>query len=386
MSPGLLAGLASLPWIVPPIVALIRALHSCSLKDYDAAAPDRAPLVSVIIPARNERRNIERCVRSVLASTYPRLEVIVVDDHSTDGTGDVAHGIAQSDARLHVITAPDLPPGWFGKQWACAAGAQQANGALLLFTDADTRHAPELVPRAVNALRAREADMVTVAGAQEMHSFWERVIQPQMFAMIAIRYGGAEDVSTTRNPADAIANGQFILVRRDSYDAMGGHARVRNRVAEDLALAQEFVRAGRRIALLEAADYMSTRMYASLAEIIRGWRKNLYAGGRMTAIGGRVGRALFPFMLLGAPLLVLFPAVMLPLALLGALSHTWLIWSSIVVAANLVFWIALYAGMRGPIWYAPLYPLGALMVLYIAVGAIARGQRVEWKEREYRSS
>lgn len=386
MTPGLVAALASLPWVVPPAAALLRARHTRSLKDYDVAAPDPAPLVSVIVPARDERRNIERCVRSVLASRYPRLEVIVVDDHSTDGTGDAARAVAPADPRLHVIQAPDLPAGWFGKQWACAAGAAQANGSLLLFTDADTRHEPELLPRAVSALRARGVDLLSVAPAQEMHGFWERVIQPQMFAMLLIRYGGLEHVSHTRNPGDAIANGQFILFRRESYDAVGGHALVRDRVAEDLGFAQEFVRAGRRIALVEASDYMSTHMYASLGEIIRGWRKNVYAGGRMAALGGRVGRALFPLMLLGAPLLVLFPFVMLVLALAGVLSHTWLLWSAIVVVADLLFWIAVYAGMRGPVRYAPLYPLGALMVLYIAIGAVARGERVEWKERQYRSS
>lgn len=150
-------------------------------------------------------------------------------------------------------------------------------------------------------------------------------------------------------------------------------------------MAQEFVRAGRRIALLEAADFMSTRMYASLGEIVRGWRKNVYAGGRLAAWGGRAGRALFPVMLAGAPALVLFPVVMLALALAGALSHTWLLWSAIVVGANVLFWIALYAAMRGPVAYALLYPLGAAMVLYVALGAIARGRRVEWKGREYRS-
>ncbi|HVX38303.1 MAG TPA: glycosyltransferase family 2 protein [Gemmatimonadaceae bacterium] len=386
LAPAALAGLASLPWIVPPIVALARAAHSHSLKEYPAALPADAPRVSVIVPARNERRNIERCVRSVLASHYAPLEVIVVDDHSTDGTGEIAGEIARADARLRVVRAADLPKGWFGKQWACAQGAAVATGSLLLFTDADTRHAPELLPRAVNALRERNVDLLTVAGAQEMHGFWERLIQPQMFAMIAMRYGGTETVSRTRTPSNAIANGQFILLRRAAYDALGGHGLVRHSVAEDLSFAQEFVRAGRRIALLEASDFMSTRMYASLGEIIRGWRKNVYAGGRLTAFGGRAGRALFPLLLAGAPTLVLFPVVMLVLALAGVLSHTWLLWSAIVVAANLLFWFVLYAGMRGPLAYALLYPLGALMVLYIALGAIARGRRVEWKERRYLSS
>src|ERR1041384_99850 len=142
--------LATLPWTLPPLAGLWRARNSRSLDELSAEAGDDAPLVSVIIPARNERRNIERCVRSVLTASYPHLEVIVVDDHSTDGTGDAARASAAEDARLRVISALDVPDAWFGKQWACASGALMANGALLVFTDADTWHASDLLPRAVN--------------------------------------------------------------------------------------------------------------------------------------------------------------------------------------------------------------------------------------------
>ena len=139
-------------------------------------------------------------------------------------------------------------------------------------------------------MHERRADLLSVAGHQEMHSFWERVIQPQMFALIAIRYGGTEHVSNAKRPEDAIANGQFIAVSRDAYDAIGGHALVRDRVAEDLSMAQEFVRAGRRVVVLLARQQLSTHMYASLREIVGGWRKNIYAGGRHATLGGAVGR------------------------------------------------------------------------------------------------
>ena len=175
----------SLPWIAPPVAVIVRSLKSRSLDDTPEAVGPNGPLVSVIIPARNEARNIERCVRSVLATTYPNLEVIVVDDHSTDGTRDIARRIAAGDQRLAVIPAPDLPPGWFGKQWACASGALVASGSLLCFTDADTTHAPDLLPRSVNEMRARHVDLLTVAGAQEMRGFWERIIQPQLFALLS---------------------------------------------------------------------------------------------------------------------------------------------------------------------------------------------------------
>jgi chlorobactene glucosyltransferase len=376
----------TLPWIIPPVVALVRSRHSRSLDDMSAEAPDPAPRVSVIIPARNEARNIEHCVRSVLGTRYPSVDVIVVNDHSTDATAGIARSIAAQDSRLSVIDAPDLPDGWFGKQWACATGARAARGDLLLFTDADTRHAPDLLTRAVNALRAREAALLSIAGHQEMHTFWERVVQPQMFALLSVRYGGTEHVSNAKRPEDVIANGQFVLVRREAYDAVGGHAAVRDRVAEDMALAQEFFRLGQRVVLMLALQQFSTRMYASLREVIDGWRKNIYAGGRHAALGGRTGRRIYPALLLAIPIFGLAPPVALILASLGVLSAGWLVWSATVVAVSLLFWAAIYRFMGVSIAYALLYPLGLATLLYIAAGAVFRGQRVEWKDRAYTST
>jgi chlorobactene glucosyltransferase len=334
------------------------------------------------VPARNERRNIERCLQSVLSTRYPSIEVIVVDDHSSDGTGDVARAIAANDSRVRVIDAPPLATGWFGKQWACATGARVARGELLLFTDADTRHEPDLLPRVVNAL-SNGTDFVTVAGRQEMHSFWERVIQPQVFGMIAMRYGGTENVSNAKRAEDVIANGQFILVRRAAYDAVGGHEVVRDRVAEDLALAQEFYRAGKRILMLIAVHQFSTHMYASLAELVAGWRKNMYAGGRGAVVGGKAGQRLFPFALLAVPLASLVPPIVLVLALAGVLSVSWLVWSAIAVGVALGFWLTIYQFLRQPLWYALIYPLGSAVLLYIAAGSVRRGSNVEWKDRTY---
>jgi chlorobactene glucosyltransferase len=370
---------------VPLLVAMVRAISSRSLDDVPADVGATPPFVSAIIPARNERRNIEQCVRSLLGSRYPAFEVIVVDDHSADGTGDAARAIAHDDRRLRIVNAPDLPADWFGKQWACAAGASEARGELLLFTDADTRHAADLLPRAVNALEARNADLFTIAGHQEMHSFWERVIQPQMFALLSMRYGGTEHVTGAKRAEDVIANGQYILVRRAPYFALGGHERVRGRVAEDLALAQEFFRAGHRVVMMLALRQFSTHMYASLGEIVGGWRKNIFAGGRDAVLGGATGRVLYPFLLIAAPLAGLLPPVMLALSAAGVLSGAWLLWSAIVVGTSLMFWLAVYRVIGEALWYAALYPLGLALLAYIAIGSVLRGNRVTWKGRAYRA-
>ena len=349
----------------------------------EASAPSDAPLVSIVIPARNESRAIVRCVESALAARYPRLEVIVVDDHSTDDTNVLAHAIAARDARLRIVTPDPLPHGWFGKQWACAAGASHAQGEIIAFIDADTWQAPDLVPRVVNAMRARGSDMLTVAGTQEMGSFWERLLQPQVFAILLARYGGTELVNASPRVSDKIANGQCLFFTRAAYDGVGGHASVRGKVAEDLALAQRLFTLGYRTTIVIGMDQFSTRMYASLRELADGWGKNVYAGGVDAMPAGLAGRLLFPLLLPLPALSGLLPPLLLGLALAGVLGHGWLVWSACVSAINLVWWVAVYAALGLSPLYALLHPLGAAVLLYISVRAIARGRRVQWKGRSY---
>ena len=383
--PALLAGLAlSLPWIVAPLATAWRAADSRSLDEESADPPTDPPLVSVIIPARDEAANIERCLRSVLATTWPRLEVIVVDDHSRDETAAIASRIAAVDSRARVVAAPELPPGWFGKPWACQAGAHAARGDILCFIDADTTHAPDLLTRTVNALRTRGAGMVTVAGTQEMASFWETVLQAQMFTMLTMRYGGTETVNRSRHRWDKIANGQFIAITRTAYEAIGGHESVRDRIAEDLMLAQRLFAAGQRTALVLGTKQLSTRMYTSLGSIVRGWRKNVFAGGIDAIPAHRLLRLLFPLGLTAFPLAELAPVLALTGWLLGApLSGIAQAWVAATMVAMFGGWATVYlrAG-RSPL-YALTFPLGAAVLLWIFVGAIVRGRRVAWKGRDY---
>ncbi|MEO7367646.1 MAG: glycosyltransferase, partial [Gemmatimonadaceae bacterium] len=299
------AGIASLPWIISPIVTAIRVSHSQTLDDESNDPPQNPPLVSVVIPARDEARNIERCVRSVLMSTYPKLEVIVVDDHSSDGTGDIARSIASSDARLNVIDNEDLPDGWFGKQWACLTGARASRGEIICFADADTVQSSDLITRSVSAIQRRGADLFSVAGRQELGSFWERLVQPQIFSIMLVRYGGTESVSNSQRVTDKIANGQCLFVKRDVYESLGGHALVKSHVADDMMMAQRFFARGKKVVLEKGVEQLSTRMYTSLSELIHGWGKNVFAGGRDSVPMGWVGQIFFPFMLLLAPLISL---------------------------------------------------------------------------------
>lgn len=372
-------GLA-IAWIGWLATIVWRFRDTRSLDEYPVAAPADAPLVSVVVPARNEAHNIARCVRSVLAAEYPSLEVIVVDDHSTDGTAETARAI---DPRVRVVAAPDLPAGWFGKQWACHTGAQAAQGALLCFTDADTAHGPELIARSVNALLARGADLFTVAGRQEMLTFWEKVVQPSVFAMLLSRYGGLEAMSRSTRPLNKIANGQFILVRREPYERLGGHAAVRAHVAEDLRLAQLYTERGLAMHMVLGRAHLTTRMYTSLGEIRRGWGKNVYAAGRDTLPLGPVARKLLPFVFPVPALLPLLPLTMLLLGWTGVLGEGALLFGLIAGTANFLFWIGIYwfSGL-GPLW-GLLHPLGSLVMGGIFAEAAWKGSRVVWKDRTY---
>jgi chlorobactene glucosyltransferase len=336
--------------------------------------------VSVIVPARNEAATIQTVVRSILASSYGNFELLVVDDQSTDATASLVRQFESQDSRVRLIAGAELPDGWYGKPWACFQGYQAARANILLFTDADTRHAPELLARAVGALVVRPRDLVTVAPHQRSQTFWERLVMPQIWLLLGLRYH-PERVTHARRVRDVIANGQFILVTREAYEAVGTHAAVRHEVAEDLALAQAFFRAGRRIFFAFARSLMETRMYSSLRQIIEGWSKNVYLGGRRSFPDEPVLQRLVPLMLAIAWLFWLVPPIALGVTHgAGAQGHAALA----ATGLSVLFWMLISYGSRIPILYGLGYPLGALVALYIAARSTWRGAgQVEWRGRVY---
>lgn len=381
---GVLHGLAwSAPWWLALVLTAWRWRGSPSLDDLPSDGPHPAPLVSVIVPARNEASHIAACVRAILGSAYPALELIVIDDHSTDDTARHAREGAAGDPRLTVVTPPPLPTGWLGKQWACHQGARVARGDFLLFTDADVRHAPDLHSRLVHASRSSGAALVSVAGFQETETFWERVVQPFVFAILAQWYGGPATVNRARDPRRKIANGQCLFFRRSAYDAFGGHVTVRGKAAEDLAFAQQMTAGGHTVHLTLGKRQMTTRMYASLGDIVAGWGKNVYSAGRETIPGGALAQALARALVPAPAVLSLLPVLALVGGASGALSHSWLAFGASASAAQLLWFAAITREFRLAPWYALTFPLGALVYLYIAVAAVTRGTRVRWKGREY---
>jgi hypothetical protein len=201
-----------------------------------------------------------------------------------------------------------------------------------------------------------------------------------------MRYGGTESVTQATSVSNKIANGQCIFVTHDSYNAIGGHSSVRTSVAEDLMLAQKFFAARKRVVLILGFNQLSTRMYASLGEIIAGWRKNVFAGGLDSVPFGRIGRTFFPLVLLLPPIMQLFPVLALIVGAFGAATPDLLLWAAISAGATLAWWLVVYVTIGENPLYALAYPLGALVLLYIFVTAVIRGRRVTWKGRTYISA
>jgi glycosyltransferase involved in cell wall biosynthesis len=227
------------------------------------------PTVSVIVPARNEEACLGVCLESLAGQTGVTSEIILVDDASNDRTRE----IAQSFPSVRVVDAGPPPSGWTGKNNAVAAGARVAGGEWLLFTDADTTHRPGSLARAVAEVRQCGAALLSYSPEQEVRGFWEKAVLPVIFGELAATYRPSE-VSDPQSPA-AAANGQYILILREVYDAVGGHTAVRGSLLEDVALARAVKASGRKIFFRYGADAVRTRMYRNLAQLREGWTKNL---------------------------------------------------------------------------------------------------------------
>src|SRR5215469_3686836 len=225
--------------------------------------------VSVIVPVRNEIRNIAACLEGLSARTCisDRSSIIVVDDDSHDGTSAAVEYQAAKDPRIQLVSAGRLPQGWVGKPHACWRGALVAGGEWLCFVDADVRPAPDLVAAAVTAAEAERIDMLSLHPLQELGSFWERLVIPAGLLIIAC----AKRFETA---SEDVANGQFLLVRREAYFEVGGHAAVRAEITEDKALASRIKDAGFHFRVLAAEQFARTRMYCDFVSLWEGFSKN----------------------------------------------------------------------------------------------------------------
>src|SRR4030088_3093642 len=227
------------------------------------------PTLSIIVPARNEEECLRACLDSLVAQTGVAFEVIVVDDHSSDCTRE----IALSFPGVRVIEAAPLPQGWTGKNNAVTCGAGVAQGEWLLFSDADTVHLPGSLARSLDEAKRNGAALLSYSPEQVVISIWEKAVMPVIFAELASKYSPSQ--VSDPNSAVAAANGQYILITREAYDAVGGHAAIADNLLEDVALARAAKESGRKILFRYGGDAVRTRMYRSFAQLREGWTKNL---------------------------------------------------------------------------------------------------------------
>jgi len=229
------------------------------------------PVVSVIVPARNEEASLSACLESLVGQSGVEFELIVVDDHSSDRTHEIALSFSNRGAR--VIEAGTLPASWTGKNHALVCGGRVARSQWLLFTDADTIHLAGSLARALQEARHHHASLLSYSPQQIVESFWEKAVMPVIFAELAAAYRPSQ----VSDPSSAVAaaNGQYILMTREAYDAVGGHAAIADQILEDVALARAVKRSGRPIFFRYAPDAVRTRMYHNFSELREGWTKNL---------------------------------------------------------------------------------------------------------------
>lgn len=328
------------------------------------------PKVSVIVPARDEEKNIGHCLNLLLRQNYPDYEIIVVDDRSSDRTGEIAAASARlASVPVKILRIEKLPPGWTGKNHAVFAGSKASEGAWLLFTDADTSHAPQSLLTAVTTAMDRSIDLLTLAPETTSRSFWEKTVQPLAVSSLALWFnasaGGARDKSTV------LANGQFLLTKRAIYEQTGGNEAVKSEVVEDVELANRYRDLGLNVAFLNGTRLYATRMYTSLAEIHRGW----------TRILTHLFRKSIPALLHKALLYTAFS--ILPFAVFlwetaARLVHwphgTDPLWAIAMAISILIVMVRAVGNrmVRTPARYALLHPLGSLVMVWILFSCVIR--------------
>ena len=369
------------------IIYWLHNQHNLDIIVEQAPPPPYAPLISVCIPARNEERNIRACVEAILAQEYPNFEVIVLDDRSTDATSSILADVASQDSRLRPINGSDLPEGWAGKPHALHQAAAVARGDWLCFVDADTF----ITRGGISACHAKaietNADMFTIMTFQIMGSFWEKVVMPLIMTALSVGFSPRKVNDPKRK--DAIANGQFIMIKRSIYDAIGGHVSVKDQIVEDKAMAEQVKWNGYRLVVADGHAVARTRMYTSLPEMWEGWTKNIYLGLRdqpSLLILGIFGAFV---LLIAALFLPVWPWLGLFWYLQGG---GWM--AATVIVQSLILWAFLIyvrahvaKAMDISAWYALTTSLGAAVfaaLMLTSTWRVLSGRGVMWKGRIYR--
>ncbi|HAJ95866.1 MAG TPA: glycosyl hydrolase [Actinobacteria bacterium] len=339
----------------------------------------KRPLVSVLIPARNEEKNIGRCLRSLIKQDYDNIEILVLDDNSDDATGSIVDGWSKKDSRIKSLRGEPLPSGWKGKSYACHQLSRKAKGDYLMFTDADTLHFPDSTSSAIAALLSNDLDALSIFPKQIMVTIHERMVV--VFINLAIMaFMPLFLIKNTTNPILSIANGQFILFKRKTYDSIGGHENVKTDIVEDVAISRQIKKCGFKFMIFDGRLSVYCRMYKGFREVVRGFSKFIFASmnysiTKMVAVISLV------------MILFLIPLILFPI---GSYMIRW----PLIINVNLLIQISIILTIRivmtfrfrSRIMDIVLHPLSMFYIMILSVNSVYQakyGKGIYWKDRVY---
>jgi len=353
------------------ILSNILVLHCARLH----VPPNDFPSVSILVPARNEEKSIDLCIQSLLAQDYPSYEVIALDDQSSDGTLTMLEQIASSQPRLKVLVGTPPPEGISGKNWACAQLADQSQGDLLLFTDADTVFKPHSLRLIVSSMSGEQADLLTGFPRQHVHTWGERLLVP-FFSWAVLCFIPLWLAYRLRMPVLSSAVGQMMLFRREAYRKIGGHENLGPVIVDDLVLARRIKAADLRWRVMNVSDLITCRMYHGSREAFDGFSKNLFA-----TFDFHVSVFLFVYIWLG--MLFLEPLIILAALTLGQAQTARLSELVICIGLSLLLWLIPYFEMGVPLPLGLIYPLTILANEVVAFQSLRLSMvgRLSWKGR-----
>lgn len=359
--------------------ATFRSIPKTSLPDV------QLPSISVLVPVRNEEGKVGRCLESLAQQDYPDFEIIVVDDKSTDASGRIIAELAKRFSNIKVIQGRESRPGWLGKCNALNHASPHATGDWLVFSDADTYHHPSSLRDAVSAALKYKVDMISFMPVQELYSFSERVIMPVLLGSFLMG-DPTNSINDPKSPR-AYAYGQYIMVKRTTYDAIGGHESVKDQILDDISIGRVTKEKGFSVTACDGRPLYTVRMYTNFSELWNGWTKNAYALINCSPVS-LIGVVVLLNLCLFAPFVTLAVSAASPSSVTGMIPPA-LLWSALVIQfVCMMIWYA-----RSTVYYRGLspfcfllLPLGAVLTsaLYInSAYCFITGRQVKWKDRDY---
>ncbi len=359
--------------------ATFRKVQKCKIPN------EQLPSISVVVPVRNEEQKIARCLESLAGQDYPNFEIVVIDDRSTDGSAQIIKELAAKHSRIKIIQGRESRPGWLGKCNALHHGTPHAQGAWLVFSDADTCHHPNSLRDAIGAALNYKVDMISFMPVQELYTFGERVIMPTLIGSFLM--GDPTNKINDPKSSRAYAYGQYIMVKRTTYDAIGGHESVKDQILDDISIGKITKEKGFSVTACDGRPLYTVRMYTSFSEVWRGWTKNAYALINCDPVS-LAGVIVLLNACLAAPFLLLAATVLNP-ALVSDTVPLQAMWTILALQfACMIVWYArstvFYKGLN-PLYFFCL-PLGAVLTsaLYLnSAYCFLTGKQVKWKDRDY---